>query len=422
MPLDPLIIREQFPALRQKPGVIFFDNPGGTQIAQQSFDRINAYLTQHNANHGGAFATSQKSDAVLDEAHAAMADFYNAARPDEIVFGNNMTTLTLHISRSISRSWNPGDTIVVTRLDHDANATPWVLAAQDRGVNVRWVDFDVEDGTLNLDDFAAAMELHPRMVAVGYASNALGTINPVKKLVQMAHAAGAQVYFDAVQYAAHGPIDVQDLGCDFLISSAYKFFGPHAGILYGRYDLLDELFAYKVRPATNDLPGRFETGTQNHEGIAGVLGAIEYLQWVGQTFGQDYYEKYDRHFSGRRLHLKQAMSAIRAYEFEISRAVLGVLEEIPGVRLYGLDDVRRLEERVPTFAFTLKGWHPRQVAEELARQNIYVWDGNYYAINVTERLGLEESGGMVRVGPVHYNTLDEVKQLKETLWKLVEAD
>ncbi len=422
MSLDPLIIRDQFPALRQQPGVIFFDNPGGTQIARQSLDRINTYLTQHNANHGGAFGTSQKSDAVLDEAHAAMADFYNAARPEEIVFGNNMTTLTLHISRSISRNWNPGDTIVVTRLDHDANVTPWVLAAQDRGVNVRWVDFDVEDGTLNLDDFAAALETHPRLVAVGYASNALGTINPVKKLVQMAHAADAQVYIDAVQYAAHGPIDVQDFGCDFLISSAYKFFGTHAGILYGRYDLLDELFAYKVRPATNDLPGRFETGTQNHEGIAGVLGAIEYLEWVGQTFGQDYLEKYGEHFSGRRLQLKQAMSAIRAYEFEISRAVLGALADIPGARLYGLDDVHRLEERVPTFAFTLKGLHPRQAAEALARHNIYVWDGNYYAINVTERLGLEASGGMVRVGPVHYNTLDEVKQLKEALWKLVEAD
>ncbi len=421
MPLDLSMIRSQFPALQQQAGVIFFDNPGGTQIARPSLDRINAYLTQHNANHGGAFTSSQKSDAVLDEAHAAMADLYNAARPEEIIFGNNMTTLTLHISRSIARAWNPGDTIVVTRLDHDANVTPWILAAQDRGVNVRWVDFDVEDGTLKLDDFAAALELHPRLVAVGYASNALGTINPVKKLIQMAHAAGAQVYIDAVQYAAHGPIDVQDLGCDFLISSAYKFFGPHAGILYGRDDLLEQLFAYKVRPAPNHLPGRFETGTQNHEGIAGVLGAIEYLQWVGQTFGQDYGEKYRDRFSGRRLDLKQAMSAIRAYEFEISRAVLGVLEELPGVRIYGLTDARRLEERVPTFAFTLQGWRPRQVAEALAQQNICVWDGNYYAINVTERLGVEEQGGMVRVGPVHYNTLDEVARLKEVLGKLVET-
>lgn len=425
MPLDLSAIRNQFPALRRQAEfplpAVFFDNPGGTQIAQPSLDRLTDYLIQSNANHGGAFLTSQQSDAVLDEAHTAMADFYNAARPEEIIFGNNMTTLTLHISRSISRTWQAGDTIVVTRLDHDANITPWVLVAQDRGVNVRWVDFDVEDGTLMLDDFEAALETRPRLVAFGYASNALGTINPVKKLVRLAHAAGALVYIDAVQYAAHGPIDVQDLNCDFLISSAYKFFGTHAGILFGRYDLLDALFAYKVRPATNDLPGRFETGTQNHEGIAGVLGALEYLQWIGQTFGQDYLEKYASHFSGRRLHLKQSMAAIRAYEFEISRAILDTLEEIPGVHIHGLTDVHRLEERVPTFSFTLAGWHPRHVAEKLASRDIYVWDGNYYAQAVTERLGLEVHGGMVRVGPVHYNTLDEVARLKEALWALAKG-
>ena len=418
MSLNLNLIRQQFPALQQHPGIVFFDNPGGTQIARQSLDRITGYLTQHNANHGGVFATSQQSDAVLDEAHAAMADFYNAARPEEIVFGNNMTTLTLHFSRSISRTWNPGDTIVVTRLDHDANVTPWVLAAQDRGVQVRWVNFDVEDGTLQMDDLAAALETRPRLVAVGYASNALGTVNPVKQVVQMAHAAGAQVYIDAVQYAAHGPIDVQDLGCDFLVSSSYKFCGPHAGILYGRYDLLEQLFAYKVRPATNDLPGRFETGTQNHEGLAGVLGAMEYLEWVGQTFGQAYRAQYSPQFSGRRLHLKQALAAIRAYEAEVSRAVLDVLSQCPGLRTYGLTDASRVAERVPTFAFTLAGRHPHQVAEELARQNIYVWDGNYYAINVTERLGVEESGGMVRVGPVHYNALEEIGRLQEALAKL----
>lgn len=420
MSLDLSLVRSQFPALHKHSDVIFFDNPGGTQIAQQSIDRLNAYLTEHNANHGGAFATSQNSDAVLDEAHAAMADFYNAARPDEIVFGNNMTTLTLHLSRSISRTWSPGDTIVVTRLDHDANATPWVLAAQDRGVRVRWVDFDVEDGTLNLDDYAAALETRPRLVAVGYASNALGTINPVKKLVQMAHAAGSQVYIDAVQYAAHGPIDVQDLGCDFLVSSAYKFFGTHAGILYGRYDLLNELFAYKVRPAPNELPGRFETGTQNHEGIAGVLGAVEYFEWLGREFGQGI-ENIPGHFSGRRLHLRQALSSIRDYEYQISRALLSAFEEISGLRLYGLADPDRVDQRVPTFAFNLAGWHPRQVAEKLAERNIYVWDGNYYAVNVTERLGVESQGGMVRVGPVHYNTLDEVAQLKEALQALIKS-
>jgi cysteine desulfurase family protein (TIGR01976 family) len=419
MPLDLTTIRSQFPALRRQAElsspVIFFDNPGGTQIAQPSLDRIAAYLIQNNANHEGAFPTSQQSDAILEEAHLAMADFYNAARPEEIIFGNNMTTLTLHISRSIARTWNAGDTIVVTRLDHDANITPWVLAAQDRGVNVRWVDFDVEDGTLKLDDFAAAMETRPRLVAFGYASNALGTINPVKKLVQMAHEAGALVYVDAVQYAAHGPIDVQEMGCDFLVSSAYKFFGPHAGILYGRYDLLEKLFAYKVRPASDHLPGKFETGTQNHEGIAGVLGAIEYLAWVGETFGQDYVEKYGERFNGRRLHLKQAMAAIRAYEYEISRAVLSTLEAIPGLHIYGLADICRLEERVPTYSFTLEGWHPRQLAGKLASHGIYVWDGNYYALAVTERLGLEDKGGMLRVGPVHYNSVEEVARLREVL-------
>ena len=413
MTLDLSMIRAQFHALRRP--AIYFDNPGGTQIAQPSIRRITSYLTEHNANHGGAFTTSVESDAVLEEAHRAMADLLNAERLEEIVFGNNMTSLTLHISRSISRSWNPGDEIVVTRLDHDANITPWVLAAQDQGVNVRWVDFHPEDGTLNLEDFQKALENKPRLVAVGYASNALGTINPVAKLVKMAHAAGALAYIDAVQYAPHGPIDVQELGCDFLVCSSYKFFGPHAGILYGRYDLLDELTAYKVRPAPNDPPGKFETGTQNHEGIAGVLGAVEYLEWVGATFGQRYEQKYANRYQGRRLRLKQALTAIRAYEFEISRLMLEVLEETPGAQVYGLTDPRRLEERVPTFSFNLKGWAPRRLAERLAQEEIYVWDGNYYALAVTERLGLEGSGGMVRAGPVHYNTIEEIGKFGEVL-------
>jgi len=417
MPLNLQQIRERFPALRRP--AIFFDNPGGTQIAQAAIDRMTAYLTQHNANHDGAFATSRESDAVLDEAHRAMADFVNASRPEEIVFGNNMTSLTLHISRSISRTWQPGDEIVVTRLDHDANITPWVLAAQDRGCEVRWVDFHPEDGTLNLEEFQKALEGKPRLVAFGYASNALGTINPIRKLVEMAHAAGALVYIDAVQYAPHGPIDVQTLGCDFLVCSSYKFFGPHAGILFSRYELLDELFPYKVRPAPANPPGKFETGTQNHEGLAGVLGAIEYLEWVGTTFGEHYADRYTERYSDRRLRLKQAMAAIRAYEYELSRALLDVLEETPGVTIYGIKDVRRLEERVPTYALNLQGMHPRSVAEALGKEYIYVWDGNYYALAVTERLGLEESGGMVRVGPVHYNTLEEIHRFGEALRKIV---
>jgi cysteine desulfurase family protein (TIGR01976 family) len=417
MSLNLDLIRQQFPSLNRP--AIFFDNPGGTQIAKPSLDRINKYLLESNANHEGVFATSVASDAVLEEAHRAMADFYNASSPDEIVFGNNMTTLTLHISRSISREWKEGEEIVVTRLDHDANVTPWVLAAQDRGVKVNWVNFDVEEGTLRLDELQKALERKPRLLAVGYASNSLGTINPVQKMIKMAHDAGTLVYVDAVQYAPHGAIDVQKLDCDFLVSSAYKFFGPHSGILYGKRELLEKLFAYKVRPATNKLPGKFETGTQNHEGIAGVLGAIEYFEWVGREFGGEHAEGLvDGGYSGRALTLKKAMSAIRAYEFELNRALLATLQEIPGITVFGLADVRRLDERVATFSFRLAGQHPREVARKLAEQGIYVWDGNYYALNVTERLGLEDSGGMVRVGAAHYNTLDEVSRLGEALKKI----
>jgi cysteine desulfurase family protein (TIGR01976 family) len=405
-------IREQFPALGRP--AIFFDNPGGTQIAKPSLDRINRYLIESNANHEGVFATSVASDAVLDEAHRAMADFYNASSPEEIVFGNNMTTLTLHISRSISREWKEGDEIVVTRLDHDANVTPWVLAAQDRGVKVNWVNFDVEEGTLNLDEMQKALERKPRLLAVGYAANSLGTINPVKKIIEMAHAADTLVYVDAVQYAPHGAIDVQRLDCDFLVSSAYKFFGTHAGILYGKHDLLENLFAYKVRPATNKLPGKFETGTQNHEGIAGVLGAVEYFEWVGLQFGSEHAEGL-REYSGRPLELKKAMAAIHSYETELNRALLNTLQEVPGITVFGLTDPRRLDERVATYSFRLQGQHPHDVAQKLADAGIYVWDGNYYALNVTERLDLEDKGGMVRVGAAHYNTLDEVARLGEVL-------
>ena len=419
MTLDVSAIRNQFPSLNRPD--VFFDNPGGTQIARQSLARVNRYFQECNANHEGAFATSIASDAILEEAHRAMADFYHASSPEEIVFGNNMTTLTLHISRSISRDWQAGDEIVVTRLDHDANVSPWVLAAQDRECKVTWVDFNLEDGTLNLDLLEMALERKPRLLAVGYASNSLGTINPVVKIIKMAHAAGTLVYIDAVQYAPHGPIDVQKLDCDFLISSAYKFFGTHAGILYGKREHLEQLFAYKVRPATDHLPGKFETGTQNHEGIAGVLGAVEYFEWVGKEFGGGQMEEpAEPAHQGRHKSLEQAMFAIRTHELELSRALLSALQSVPNLTIYGLADVHRLEERVPTFSFRLKDLDPRAVAEKLAQEGVYAWDGNYYAINVTEQLGLENKGGMVRVGAVHYNTLQEVERLKNALIKISE--
>jgi cysteine desulfurase family protein (TIGR01976 family) len=420
MTLDLTAIRSQFPALSRN--AIFFDNPAGTQVAGTVLDRMKDYLVKHNANHEGAFATSRESDALVEAARSAAADFLNAESSSEIVFGPNMTSLTFNLSRSLVRTFSPGDEIVVTRLDHDANITPWVMAAEDQGCKVRWVDFHPEDGTLNMEQMQAAITRKPVLVAIGYASNALGTINRVEKITQMAHEAGSLVYIDAVQYAPHGPIDVQKLGCDFLVCSSYKFFGPHLGLLYGKYDLLDKLTAYRVRPAPQDPPGKFETGTGNFEGICGVLGALEYIEWVGETFGAEHTERYAGEYSGRRLSFKLGMSAIRSYEYELSRALLDILAETPGATVYGITDTKRLEERVPTCAFTLKGKSPRQVAEELDQANIYVWDGNYYALEVTTRLGLEDSGGMVRVGPVHYNTLEEIRKFGEALGEITSQE
>lgn len=418
MSLDVQVIRQQFPSLHRP--AIFLDNPAGTQISKPSLDRINQYLLECNANHGGSFETSRKSDEILDEAHAAMADFLNAARPEEIIFGNNMTTLTLHISRSLARNLKEGDNILVTRLDHDANIAPWMLVAEDKGCNLIWVDIDVEAGTLDLDDFARALERKPKIAAFGYASNLLGTVNPVKNLTTMAHEAGALVYIDAVQYAPHGPIDVQDIGCEFLVCSSYKFFGPHAGTLYGKYDLLNELKAYKVRPASNDLPYKFETGTQNHEGIAGVLGALEYFEWMGSQFGADQVQVWkEAGFTGRSLLLKQGMSVMQDYETELSRALIQAIESVPGTRIHGVTDLERLHERVPTVSFTLEGRRPEEIAEKLAEQNIYVWNGHNYALAIVERMGLLDAGGMIRVGPVHYNTLDEIERFREALRNIV---
>jgi cysteine desulfurase family protein (TIGR01976 family) len=418
---DVAALRSQFPALAQthhgRP-VVFLDNPGGTQVAQSVIDAMTGYLVHSNANHGGAFATSERSDAILHEAHAAMADMINAASADEIVFGPNMTTLTLSISRALARDLGPGDEIVITRMDHDGNISPWLLAAEDRGATVRWADFDVEDYTLDMEGLHGVINDRTKIVAVGYASNALGTVNDVRMIVEWAHEVGALAFVDAVQYAPHGPIDVQALGCDFLVSSSYKFFGAHLGALYGRYDLLDRLRAYKVRPAPDDPPGKFETGTQNHEGIAGTLAAVEYLASIGERFGASY-ERYFPALSGRRLHLKTGMSVLRAYDHVLSAAILDELETLPGVHIYGIADRSRLRERVPTVSFTWEGRPPREIAQALGDQGIYVWDGNYYALAVTERLGLEDSGGMVRVGAVHYNTVVEIRQLGDALRAMV---
>ncbi|HLI09199.1 MAG TPA: cysteine desulfurase-like protein [Ktedonobacteraceae bacterium] len=409
-------VRAHFPALAAD--AIFFDNPGGTQVAQEVLQRMQDYLLHNNANHGGLFRTSQQSDAIVAEARQALADFLNAASPQEIVFGPNMTTLTFHISRSLARTLQPGDELVVTRLDHDANISPWLMIAQERGCTVRWVDFHEEDCTLDMQSMEEQITERTKIVAIGYASNAVGTINDAKRAVEMAHRVGALAYIDAVQYAPHRPIDVQALACDFLVCSAYKYFGPHLGVLYGKRDLLDSLTAYKVRPASNEPGEKFETGTQSFEAIAGALGALEYLQWLGRTYGAPFAQQLSSQYSGRRLELKQAMAAIQEYELELNHSLLETLSSIAGLHIWGITDPHRLQQRVPTFSFTLEGHTPATVAETLGKENIYVWNGNYYALAVTERLGLEEQGGMVRVGLVHYNTQPEIERLQEALQRL----
>jgi cysteine desulfurase family protein (TIGR01976 family) len=404
--LDLNLIRSQFPALSS--GAIFLDNPGGTQVAQQTLKRMTDYLVRTNANHEGAFKTSRESDAIVDAARSAVADFLGAAQPEEIVFGQNMTSLTLHMSRSLARTLLPGDEIVVTRLDHDANIAPWLLIAEDRGCTVRWVEIDPEDCTWSIEAFKAQITDRTKLVAIGYASNAVGTINPVAEAIKIAHAAGALVYVDAVQYAPHGPIDVVALDCDFLACSAYKFFGPHTGMLYGKYHLLEELKAYKVRPAHNEPPHKFETGTQSFESIAGVHGALEYFEELGQQTA-------DNRPQTRRERLVSTMTTMKTYEQALSRALIEGLSAIKGLHIWGITDLDQLDRRVPTVSFTLDGWAPRDVAAELDKHGIYVWDGNYYALAVTERLGLEDKGGMVRVGAAHYNTLEEIAKLVEAV-------
>ena len=406
---DLSFVRSQFPALSivdaGRPAV-YFDGPGGTQVPQRVIDAMVHYLTHTNANHGGVFRTSQESDAVLHAAHEAMADLLNAVSPSEIVFGPNMTTLTFAMSRTLGRGLKEGDEILVTRLDHDANRAPWQALAE-RGVLIKEVDFDPFDCTLLLDDLQRQLSSRTKLVAAGYASNAVGTINPIAEIAQIVHQAGALLWVDAVHYVPHGPVDVQALGCDFLVCSPYKFFGPHSGVLWGRHELLEKLHAYKVRPAGNEAPDKFETGTQVHEAQAGVLAAVDYLAQLGEHCGGSTEDQY-RGFTGRRLALKQAMVAIRGYERALFTTFVEGLLAIPGLTFYGISDPEGFGSRTPTAAFRIAGRHPDEIAKHLARRGVYVWSGNFYAIAVTERLGIEAQGGVVRAGLAHYNTREEV--------------
>jgi cysteine desulfurase family protein (TIGR01976 family) len=421
---DIAAIRSRFPSLR-RPGpdgrpVAWLDGPAGTQVVDTCLRAINDYLLSSNSNHGGAFAASLETDELVHDVRVATADLLGATDADEVSFGPNMTTITFALSRAIGATFAPGDEIVVTRLDHDANVAPWLRTAEEHGLVIRWLGIRPDDCTLDIEELERVLGPRTRLVAVGLASNAVGTINPVPLISKLVHAAGAQLWVDAVHAAPHLSIDVQALGADYLVCSAYKFYGPHLGILWGRRELLESLPAIHVRPAGDAIPGRFETGTQAHELLAGLSGTIAYLEKVGITQGgaPGLPGTADRH---RRPRLLAAMAAARRYESSLVRQLIERVSAVPGLRVRGITDPARAAERCPTIAFTIEGRHPRDVARFLGDRGIYTWDGDYYAWELIRALGLAEQGGMVRVGLVAYNEAAEVERLGDALEALVAA-
>ena len=401
-------VRSQFPSLAQTINghpATFLDGPGGTQVPQRVIEAISGYLRHNNANTAGAYATSRNTDTMIAGARAAMADFLNCD-PGEVVFGPNMTTLTYAISRSIGRELGPGNEIVVTHLDHDANISPW-RALEERGVTVRFAEINQEDCTLDTNDLARKITGHTRLVAVGLASNAVGTINNVNEVVRLAHQNGAMAYIDAVHYAPHGPIDVRALDCDFLACSTYKFFGPHMGVLYGKREHLQRLHPYKVRANTNAIPNRWEWGTLNHECIAGLSACVDYFADLGRHV--------DPLASTRRTAVLAAYGAIQKHERGLMEILIRGLLAIPGLKLYGISDPKRFDQRCPTVAVRIAGHTPLELATKLGERGFFTWDGNYYALNLTERLDVERDGGFLRIGLTHYNTAEEVERFLAAL-------
>ncbi len=399
-------VRSQFPALSiedaGKPR-IYLDNPAGTQVPQRVLGRMHDAMVETNGNLGGFFTTTVAAEQLVDDAHQAMADFYNAPSAREIVFGQSMTALTLHMSRCLGKGFRPGDEIVVSRMDHDGNVAPWLLMAEDVGMTVRWIDFDPETFEFSDDALDRVLSKQTRLVAVGAASNCTGTINDIAALCEKARAAGALSYIDAVQYAPHRPIDVMALGCDFLVASSYKFFGPHQGILWGREGLLEEVHGYQVRPAMNALPDKFELGSAPRESLAGVLGAVEYITSLGEDSGS------------RRDRITSGMARLDEWETGLTRRLIGGLQAIPGVTIHGITSANAMHRRVPTVSITHDTHHPVDMAKALAGKNIFVWSGHNYAVEPIERLGLMDKGGVLRIGLAHYNTEAEVDACLEAI-------
>ena len=401
-------VREQFPSLKLQVNgrtAAFLDAPAGTQVPRQVIDAVQNYFLTANANTYGAFLTSRRTDEMILSARAAMADFFNCDS-NEVVFGQNMTTITFALARAIGRELKAGDEIVVTTLDHDANVAPW-RALEEKGVVIRQVDIREEDCTLDLDDLRRKISEKTKLVAVGYASNMVGTINPVAEVTRLAHAAGALIFVDAVHYAPHGLIDVKALDCDFLACSPYKFCGPHMGTLFGKRQHLEKFKPYKVRPAINTSPECWETGTQVQELIAGIGAAVDYIAALGRHC--------DPAVKSRREALQAAYRSTHPYEAGLLTRLIVGLQGIPGIRIFGITDEKRFDERCATLSFRLGDHHPTKIATFLGERGIFTWDGNFYALNLSERLGVEQRGGVLRVGLVHYNTDEEVDRLLAAL-------
>jgi len=411
-PLDSAWVRAQFPSLQLKVNghaTAFLDGPAGTQVPKQVMDAVQNYFLGSNANTCGAFLTSQRNDAMIASARAAMADFFHCEK-DEVIFGQNMTTITFALARAIGRELEPGDEIVVTTLDHDANVSPW-RALEEKGIVIRQVDIRETDCTLDLADLKKKITTKTKLVAVGYASNAVGTINPVAEITKLAHDAGALMFIDAVHYAPHGPIDVRALDSDFLVCSPYKFFGPHMGTLYGKREQLLRFKPYKVRPAIDLLPDRWETGTQVQELIAGIEAAVNYLAELGR--------RHDPSASDRRAALLASYRATMQHERNLVTRLIEGLLQIPGLKFFGITDFKRFGDRCSTVSVRIGNHNPTAIAKFLGDRGIFTWDGNYYALNLTERLGVEEHGGLLRIGLVHYNTMEEVERLLAALLEFV---
>lgn len=409
--------RAAFPALALKDGGVprvYLDAPGGTQVAGRVLERMREAMIDHCANDGGLFRTSRLTEQGLHAAHAAAAEFLGASA-DEVVFGLNTTSLLFHFSRMIARDWRAGDEIVLTRMDHDANVAPWLIAAEERGVTVRWLEFDAATFQYRYETLPQLIGPRTRLVACNHASNFLGTINDVTRIVAAGRAVGAVTVVDAVQSAPHLAIDVEAIGCDLLASSPYKYFGPHAGLLYVRRALADRLAPLKVRPAPNQMPYKHAPGTPSFEAQLGTVGALEHIAWLGERFAGV------STGASLRQRLEGGFAAATAHEAALAARFLAGLRELPAIRLYGLADPADVLRRVPTFSLRVGTLAPAEVAEAFAARNVYVWSGSFYAYEVAGALGVRDNGGVVRIGFAHYNTPAEVDTVLTVLRGLARA-